>query len=41
MDLVTHPSYLPRLAHLLDFDGRILYRVYTTDPYEVVEERFL
>lgn len=33
--------YNRRLQHLLQFDGRVIYRTYTTAPYRIIEERFI
>ena len=38
---VTHPALHDRIQDLLDFSGRIVYRVYTTDPYQVLEVSYL
>jgi 8-oxo-dGTP diphosphatase len=37
---VTHPAIYGRVKDLLSFNDRILYRIYHTDPYQVLEERF-
>ena len=39
--LVEHPMYRLRIEHLLRFDGRLIYRAYSTEPFEIIEERFL
>jgi 8-oxo-dGTP pyrophosphatase MutT (NUDIX family)/phospholipid N-methyltransferase len=36
---LTHPAVYDRVKDLLEFDGRVVYRVYTTNPYQVVEVR--
>ena len=38
---VTHPAIYGRVKDMLEFSGRVVYRVYTIDPYQVHEERFL
>ena len=38
---VSHPAIYDRMKDMLDFSGRVIYRVYTHDPYQVCEERFL
>ncbi len=38
---VSHPAIYDRMKDMLDFSGRVTYRVYTNDPYQVCEERFL
>ncbi len=41
VDRITHPMYRLRVQHLLDFDGRVLHRTFTTEPFQIVEERYL
>ncbi len=41
LELVTHPVNHDRLRPLLDFSGKILYRAYTPDPYQVHGEEIL
>lgn len=36
---VTHPAIVGRVQDMLAFSGTIIYRAYTTDPYEVCHER--
>ena len=38
---ISHPAIYDRMKDMLDFSGRVIYRVYTHDPYQVCEERFL
>ena len=38
---ILHPVIYDRMKDMLDFSGRVIYRVYTTDPYQVCEECFL
>ena len=38
---VSHPALYDRMKDMLDFSGRVIYRVYTNNPYQVCEERFL
>ncbi len=38
---ISHPVSYDRMKDMLDFSGRVIYRVYTTDPYQVCEQRFL
>lgn len=38
---ITHPAIYDRACDMLNFDGRVIYRVYTTDPYQVQHETFL
>ena len=38
---ITHPAIRDRMQDLLEFSGRVIYRVYTTDPYLVHEQYYL
>lgn len=38
---VSNPAIYDRIEDMLNFSGRVIYRVYTNDPYQVCEERFL
>ena len=38
---ISHPAIYDRMKDMLDFSGRVIYRVYTNDPYQVCEQRFL
>ena len=38
---ISHPAIYDRMKDMLDFSGRVMYRVYTNDPYQVCEECFL
>ena len=38
---VSNPIIYDRMKDMLDFSGRVVYRVYTTDPYQVCEQCFL
>ena len=38
---VSHPAIYDRMKDMLDFSGRIVYRVYTNDPYQICEQYFL
>jgi len=38
---ITHPAIYARLKDMLDFSGNVVYRAHTTDPYEVIDERYL
>lgn len=35
---ITHPAVRDRMQDMLIFSGRVIYRVYTTAPYHVLEE---
>ena len=38
---VSNPVIYDRMKDMLDFSGRVVYRVYTTDPYQICEQYFL
>jgi 8-oxo-dGTP diphosphatase len=38
---ISHPAIHDRVCDLLKFDGHVVYRVYTTDPYHVKHQTFL
>ncbi len=38
---VSNPIIYDRMKDMLNFSGRVIYRVYTNDPYQICEERFL
>jgi 8-oxo-dGTP diphosphatase len=38
---ISHPAIYDRMKDMLDFSGCVIYRVYTNDPYQVCEQRFL
>jgi len=38
---ITHPVNRDRLQTLLEFDGRLVYRAYTPNPYQVQLDTFL
>lgn len=38
---VSNPIIYDRLKDMLDFSGRIVYRVYTNDPYQICEQCLL
>ena len=35
-DMITHPGYRDRIQVLMQFTGRIVYRVYEREPYDIV-----
>jgi 8-oxo-dGTP diphosphatase len=41
LERITHPVIRNRISDLLAFQGRILYRVYSTYPYTIHEELYL
>ena len=41
LQCISHPAIYDRMKDMLDFSGRVIYRVYTNDPYQVCAERFL
>ena len=38
---ISNPIIYDRMKDMLDFSGRIVYRVYTNDPYQICEQCFL
>ena len=38
LDIVTHPAVLARLQDMLAYDGSVVYRSYTIDPYCMLTE---
>lgn len=38
---VSNPIIYDRMKDTLDFSGRVIYRVYTSDPYKVCEQCYL
>ena len=41
LQYVSHSVIYDRITDLLRFSGRVIYRVYTTNPYQICEEYFL
>lgn len=41
LGMITHPALHDRARDMLEFDGRVVYRAYATDPYEVHAEHLL
>ena len=38
---ISHPAIYDRMKDMLDFSGRVIYRVYTNAPYQVCDQYFL
>lgn len=38
---IEHPAIHDRIRDMLAFNGRVIYRVYTTKPYSILAEHFL
>ena len=38
---VSNPIIYDRLKDMLNFSGRVIYRIYTNDPYQVCDQYFL
>lgn len=38
---ISNPVIYDRMKDMLDFSGRVIYRVYTNNPYQVCEQCFL
>lgn len=41
LDRITHAAIKDRMRDMLEFNGRAIYRVYTSRPYTVISERWL
>ena len=41
LNMITHPVYLDRMKHLLNFSGKVLLRVYSKEPYKIHREHYL
>jgi 8-oxo-dGTP diphosphatase len=41
LERVTHPAIYDRMKDMLDFSGKVTYRVYTINPYAVSSVRFV
>ncbi len=41
LNMITHPVYHDRMKHLLNFSGKILYRVYSKTPYKIYREHYV
>ena len=37
----THPAITERIKQMLAYSGQVHYQVYMTNPFELIEERFL
>ncbi len=37
---VSNPTIHDRIMDMLDFTGKVVYRVYSTNPYQIMEQRF-
>ena len=40
LKMISHPVIQDRVKDMMNYNGRILYRTYTMNPYQVVEEHF-
>ncbi len=38
---ISNPAIYDRMKDMLDFSGRVVYRVYTNNPYQICEQCFL
>ena len=38
---ISNPAIYDRMKDMLDFSGRVIYRVYTNNPYQICEQHFL
>lgn len=38
---ITNPAVSDRMKDMVDFSGRVIYRVYTTNPYQIYHQCYL
>ncbi len=38
---ISNPAIYDRMKDMLDFSGRVIYRVYTNNPYQIYKQSFL
>ena len=41
LERVSHPAIHDRIRDMLEYDSKIMYRVYSTNPYVIHDERYL
>jgi 8-oxo-dGTP diphosphatase len=41
LEHVSHPAIHDRIRDMLEYNGKIMYRVYSTNPYAIHDERYL
>ena len=41
LEMISHPVIQDRVKDMMNYNGRILYRTYTINPYRVVEELWM
>lgn len=41
LNMISHPTIGDRMKDMLNFSGKVVYRVYSTDPYKICRECFL
>ena len=41
LEMIEHPAIRDRTRDLIQFSGQVVYRVYSTRPYQVLEELFV
>jgi 8-oxo-dGTP diphosphatase len=41
LEIVSHPAIHDRIRDLLEYNDKIIYRVYSTEPYVIHSERYL
>jgi 8-oxo-dGTP diphosphatase len=41
LERISHPAIHDRTRDLLEYEGKIKYRVYSTDPYKIYDETYL
>lgn len=41
LQYITNPAVSDRMKDMVDFAGRVIYRVYTTNPYQIYQQCYL
>ncbi|NME83377.1 NUDIX hydrolase [Clostridium sp. SM-530-WT-3G] len=41
LETIREPWFVDRARHMLEFNGQVKYRVYSTRPYEIYKERYI
>ncbi|RKU31779.1 NUDIX hydrolase [Candidatus Poribacteria bacterium] len=41
LQYITNPAVSDRMRDMVDFSGRVIYRVYTTNPYHIYQQCYL
>ena len=41
LQYINNPAVFDRMKDMVDFSGRVIYRVYTTNPYQIYQQCYL